>query len=194
MSGPELSAQPQWTELLISYASDVCYTSIWLKQVPLYFRSFASRFMPSLRRIQQYRVMAHKMVIPVLKAREEASKNPGYTKPNDLMQWIADKSDAEKSLASLEYQAELQLSNGLAGILSLSVAFTHALFDLASHPEYMEPLREEVDSIMASDVGLTPRGLARLEKLDSFLKESQRHNAANFCKSYSPIPNGLIIC
>jgi ent-kaurene oxidase len=181
MSGPELSSKQEWTDLLVSYSSDVCHTSIWLKQVPPYFRDFASYMMPSLRRIRQHRLTAHMLVIPVLKAREEASKDPEYIKPNDLMQWIADRSNAEDSLDSLEYQAELQLSNGLATILSSSVACTHALFDLASYPECMESLREEVDSTIASYNGLTPQGLAKMEKLDSFLKESQRHNVANFC-------------
>lgn len=121
------------------------------------------------------------MVIPVLEARQKASKDTGYLRPNDLMQWIADKFASEESNQNLEYQAELQLSNGLATILSSSVACTHALFDLAYYTEYMEPLREEIDSIIAADNGLTREGLARMEKLDSFLKESQRHNVANFC-------------
>ena len=52
---------------------------------------------------------------------------------------------------------------------------THALYDLASMPEYIAPLREEVEAIIATD-GWTKNALAKMWKVDSFLKESHRVN------------------
>ena len=56
-----------------------------------------------------------------------------------------------------------------------------ALFDLAGRPEYMEPLRAEVQQVVAEHDGaaLTPRAMSKLVLMDSFLKESQRHVAQN---------------
>jgi hypothetical protein len=56
-----------------------------------------------------------------------------------------------------------------------------ALLDLAGRPEYVAPLREELQDIMAEegDRHLGPKALAKLIKMDSFLKESQRHVAQN---------------
>ena len=53
--------------------------------------------------------------------------------------------------------------------------FTHALYNLAAHTEYIQPLREEVEGIIAEE-GWTKASLGKMRKLDSFLKESQRVN------------------
>lgn len=57
-----------------------------------------------------------------------------------------------------------------------------ALFDLAGRPEYVEPLREEMSAVMAQE-GLerltTSQSINQLVKMDSFLKESQRHISQN---------------
>lgn len=60
-----------------------------------------------------------------------------------------------------------------------------ALFDLAAHPEYIQPLREELVTTMAEegcDEHVPASGLSRLHKMDSFLKESQRFHHANLCE------------
>lgn len=61
-------------------------------------------------------------------------------------------------------------------------SLTHALYDLAAHPECLEPLREEVETVVASD-GWTKAGLNKMWKVDSFLKESHRWNGLTFSGS-----------
>jgi hypothetical protein len=51
--------------------------------------------------------------------------------------------------------------------------FTHALYNLAAHPEYIAPLREEIEFLVTSE-GWEKSTLAKMRKLDSFLKESLR--------------------
>jgi hypothetical protein len=55
------------------------------------------------------------------------------------------------------------------------------LLDFAGRPEYVAPLRKELQDIMAEegDRHPGPKVLAKLVKMDSFLKESQRHVAQN---------------
>lgn len=49
--------------------------------------------------------------------------------------------------------------------------------DLAIRPEYIHPLREEVETILnRDDQQWTKEGLESMEKLDSFVKECQRFN------------------
>ena len=55
---------------------------------------------------------------------------------------------------------------------------THALYDLAAHPEWFVPLREEVEPIITTE-GWTKAALGKMWKLDSLLKESQRFNGFN---------------
>ena len=59
-------------------------------------------------------------------------------------------------------------------------AITHALFDLASSPEYLHPLREEADEVIQRE-GWTKAAVDRMPKMDSFIKESQRLHPLGTC-------------
>ncbi len=50
---------------------------------------------------------------------------------------------------------------------------TQVLYRLLSHPEYIEPLRQEVDAVI-SEEGWTKDGIDKMHKIDSFLHETQR--------------------
>ena len=47
------------------------------------------------------------------------------------------------------------------------------MYNLAVHPEYIEPLREEIESIVAKE-GWTKASVSKMKKLDSFVKETMR--------------------
>lgn len=71
-----------------------------------------------------------------------------------------------------------------------------ALFDLAGRLEYVAPLREELEQVISEEGGareLSPRCLAKLVKMDSFLKESQRHVSQNLRQSYLSNPPLIIV-
>lgn len=59
--------------------------------------------------------------------------------------------------------AQLTYNQGLYG----------ALAELAQRPQYIQPLREEIESVLA-EWGATVTGCDRMILLDSFLKECQR--------------------
>ena len=54
-------------------------------------------------------------------------------------------------------------------------SFVHALFHLAALPEYIAPLRAEVEEVIERE-GWSKEGLDQMHKVDSFIKESQRMN------------------
>ena len=51
--------------------------------------------------------------------------------------------------------------------------FTQVLYRLLDNPEYIEPLRQEVEAVVAED-GWTKAGLDKMHNIDSFIRESQR--------------------
>lgn len=57
-----------------------------------------------------------------------------------------------------------------------------ALYDLASRPEYIEPIREEIESII-SEEGWSKPSVMKMRKLESFMKESQRYSQLAGCES-----------
>ncbi|KAI3542551.1 hypothetical protein CSPX01_06756 [Colletotrichum filicis] len=65
----------------------------------------------------------------------------------------------------------------------------YALHDLLGRPEYIEPLREEIEEVIKEDgvekdengqVFLSKSSMGKLKKLDSFIKESQRTSPLSF--------------
>jgi cytochrome P450 len=62
--------------------------------------------------------------------------------------------------------------------------FTHSLYNLAVMPHYIQPLREEVEAVITKE-GWSKASLAKMHKVDSFLKETLRHGGlglgAQFC-------------
>jgi hypothetical protein len=50
------------------------------------------------------------------------------------------------------------------------------LYELGDHPEYIEPLRQEMRQVLAEEGGWGKRTFNKLQKLDSFMKEAQRPN------------------
>jgi len=63
------------------------------------------------------------------------------------------------------------------------MATTAAIYDLATYPEYVQPLRDEIQQVIDEDgqdvdgdgiVRLKKSSMPKLWKLDSFIKESQR--------------------
>ena len=56
---------------------------------------------------------------------------------------------------------------------SSTQTFTQTLYRLLAHPEYIEPLRQEVESVVAKE-GWTRAGMDQMHKIDSFVRETQR--------------------
>ena len=61
-------------------------------------------------------------------------------------------------------------------------SISHALLHLAAEPKYIQPLREEVEAIVAAE-GWTKAAMGKMWKIDSFLKESQRVNGVGLSMS-----------
>lgn len=106
---------------------------------------------------------------------------------NNLISWLVDVAEGEQRdirdlvirLLSVNFGAihTTTMVSGLTilpGSLLISFqAFTHILYDLATYPEYVEPLREEVESVIATE-GWSKVSTVNMHKVDSFIKESQR--------------------
>lgn len=76
-----------------------------------------------------------------------------------------------------------QLALALTAIHTTSSALTRVIFDLCQHPEWVEPLREEVRRVLAEDGGEWRKStLLKMRLMDSVLKESQRISPVHLSK------------
>jgi cytochrome P450 len=90
---------------------------------------------------------------------------------NDMMQWLIE--EAPEDYLTVFRIANRLLSINFAAIHTSSLTFTHALYQLAEHPEYALILREEVEAVVSAH-GWTKAALGKMRKVDSFIRESQR--------------------
>ncbi|KAJ7498529.1 cytochrome P450 [Mycena latifolia] len=91
--------------------------------------------------------------------------NPESNAKDDMLTWLMEAAPA----------ADKNSADALA--LRILNTFTHALLHLASKPEYLEPLRQELEEQFGNSLDVTTHQLETFDKcwkLDSFLKESQR--------------------
>lgn len=54
------------------------------------------------------------------------------------------------------------------------------LYRLLANPEYIEPIRKEVDAVTAEE-GWTKAAIDKMHKVDSFLRETQRLDGLGLC-------------
>lgn len=171
LSGPQLNRNEEWIDISINYTVDLMKGARRLKEYPSYLHPILQYLLPEVRKLNHYYSTARRLVIPIIKERIEAAKDPQHTKPNDFLQWAM-----EMNKLSLNEQSNMQLMAAFASIHTTSMACSHALYDLAANPECLEPLREELARVTAEQGTMDKQGLTKLQKLDSFMKESQRMN------------------
>lgn len=63
------------------------------------------------------------------------------------------------------------------------MATVQVVYSLCAMPEYLEPLRLEAQRVLQESEGVwSIESLSKLQRLDSYMKESQRLNASSFRK------------
>jgi len=71
-----------------------------------------------------------------------------------------------------DFQITAQVGTSRAALFTTATTVTHLMYDLASRPEYIELLREEV--LTLGDMLMNRANLMKLRKTDSFIRECQR--------------------
>ncbi|KJA17748.1 hypothetical protein HYPSUDRAFT_205974 [Hypholoma sublateritium FD-334 SS-4] len=112
---------------------------------------------------------------PVVKQRLDMERLHGFDwpgKPNDTLMWMMDEAQkAGEKVTAYGMATRLYFltfaSDGIAMMLSC------ALYELTTRPEYIQPLRDEVEEMLSQD-GWTKEGISKLHRMDSFFKEIHR--------------------
>lgn len=122
---------------------------------------------------------------------DETIRN-GTPSEDTLLNWILDNStEKERTVPQV---AAGQFALALASIHTTVFSTANVIFDLSARPKWISvlPVREEIDHVIKSfgkpgDSSLrTDIWLQKLEKLDSFIVESQRINQPVLHKLTSP--------
>ncbi|KAJ5107504.1 hypothetical protein N7456_004179 [Penicillium angulare] len=173
--GVPLSHDEEWVESTVNYTGNVTKAWLVLRALNRFVRPFVAPFLPEVKELMRMREMTSTKMAPLLEqtARGEgkgkSEDNPG----GDMIRWFQSRYKAKASAREL---ARDQILATFASIYNLSNALTYLMFDLASYPEFHEPLRQEINEVLGDSGVIDKDKLQRLKKLDSFVREYQRHS------------------
>jgi cytochrome P450 len=169
--GLPLCRDPDYRELNEQFTIDVILGAQLINMFPRVLKPIVGRLLTKVPGNIK-RAVFH--VGPLIKAQIEQERQFGKDwpdKPNNLISWLLD--EAQGSQRNIDQLAVRILAINFAAIHTTSHAFTNALYNLAAHPEYVAPMREEVEAVIEAD-GWTKVSMGKMRKVDSFIKESQR--------------------
>ncbi|XP_077659949.1 LOW QUALITY PROTEIN: cytochrome P450 [Aspergillus fumigatus Af293] len=146
----------------------------------LFLRPLVYRLIPDVQRVYQHNARARQLVGSIVKQREKDEATiPGYTKPNDAIEWIWDLVPNEDK-KNYGYQGIAQLAIAAVSVRRTSQLLTNIVLNLIAYPEYVPILKEEIENVLAScDGQWTLDSMSKLEKLDSFMKEVSEDTVAD---------------
>ncbi|KAL6235269.1 hypothetical protein BDW75DRAFT_230452 [Aspergillus navahoensis] len=156
--GLPLSRDETWVQATVTYTQDVTRAWLVLRTIPWFIRPFFAPFLPQVRPLKNQRRMTEDRLKP--------DDVPG----GDMLRWFRRRYPEGPTPRQL---ARDQLLATFASIYNLSNALSYLLFDLASYPEHIEPLRKELQEVLNGEK-INKENIQKLKKLDSFIRESQR--------------------
>ncbi|KAG9310147.1 cytochrome P450 [Chiua virens] len=170
--GLPLCRDNDWLDLNLRFTLDVVQGGKTILRFPRFLAPLVAHFMTDVPGSTK-RGMKH--LGPIIEERLKCLKEYGVDwadKPNDLLSWLLHDAPEgpERTVRLLTTRV---LTVNFAAIHTSSNSFAHALFFLAENPQYLQPLREEVESIVEKE-GWSKTSLGKMRKIDSFLKETQR--------------------
>ncbi|KAI3324948.1 cytochrome P450 [Xylariaceae sp. AK1471] len=173
--GTALSRSEEWMNVSINFAITAFIAVIKLQFFPPWMRPMAQHLVSELKTTRKDLAKAQAMLEPLIEERLNNVDTPGYEKPDDCIQWLSDAlPDEEKR--NYFIQAKMQLLLSASSIHTTSNLTTDCIYDLAVHQDMQNVLREEAIEVFERDEYGWDRkdSIAKLKKMDSFIKESQR--------------------
>lgn len=159
----------------INYAVHIFLALVKLQFFPAWLRPIGQYLVSDLGKLRQDTTNAKNMLIPIIEERLQGMEVPGYEKADDLIQWLLD-ALPEGEKRDYQSQAEFQLILSAASIHTTNNLLVDCMYDIAANTEVADELREEAISILENGTDGWSRkdSMAKLKKLDSFMKEVQR--------------------
>ncbi|KAI0886466.1 cytochrome P450 [Annulohypoxylon maeteangense] len=193
--GAPLNRDKTWLKASIDHAIAVIMFSFWLRQFPKFLRPYIAPFMPYKRMLDDSKRVIEASVRPLIQQKLTGSAETSEPlESGRLVQWLLQRHNYAENPEYVTSQI-VKDHNTLcfAAIHGPNVLLVHALIDLASYPQYVIPLREEIDRELAQAPfeEWTQETVERLEFMDAFCKESSRMNPQSviawFRKTHQPI-------
>jgi cytochrome P450 len=167
--GTTLSQNKEWVQSSIDFAIDGFIGAQALKKYPEFLKPIVAPFIPAIRNIKGHYAEAEKAAIPIIQERAATGDTA-----SDLLFWMDE--DAKGSEKNPIFLAGILLKVSFAAIHTSAAAPSQLLYDLCAMPEYIQPLRQEIEANIDENGMVSRQGFQAMTKMDSIIKESQRLN------------------
>lgn len=139
-------------------------------------RPLVQYFIPELRDVWRCNRRAKELLAPIIAEKVKQEHIMDYKKPVDSIEWIRDDSNDSSDKNDPHLHAILQLILAALSVNTTSQLITNCIFNLAMYPGHADILREEFkDTLEEAGGDWTMDSMSKLEKTDSFIKETLRH-------------------
>ncbi|KAG5818893.1 hypothetical protein H9Q74_001612 [Fusarium xylarioides] len=175
--GDQLCRNEAWLKITKTYTTSFYTASTNLRMFPRSIRPLAHWFLPDCKKLRQERKDAIGIITPLIEPRRELRRlavTAGQPLPvfHDAIDWSEQEAEAAGSGAAFD-PVIFQLTLSLLAIHTTYDLLQQTMIDLGRHPEYIEPLRQEVVQLLREE-GWKKTTLFKMKLLDSAIKESQR--------------------
>ncbi|KAF8997366.1 cytochrome P450 [Cyathus striatus] len=170
--GIPLCRNKDYIELNIQYTVDVVTSAIALSVLPKFLKPIAAFFISPIKS-STARAVQHlgKLIQERMEMDEVNGMNwPG--RPNDLISWLLEHAKGDQR--TVEGISQRLLFINFASIHTTSNILTQALYRIAAHQDYVEPMKDEIKVVLGEECGWTYAAVSKLVKVDSFLRECMR--------------------
>ncbi|KAJ5113809.1 cytochrome P450 [Penicillium angulare] len=200
--GKPICRNPEWLEVSTQFTENVFMSLVFLRFFPMWTHGLLNWLMPSSYKGSACLRNAKKLLVPeVIRRREmntQGINEPGESQPNFLSWMMEIATPQERDPATLAHlEVVMSLASNTSQINSVQV-----LYDLLAYPEYLEPIRKEIRSVV-NEVGPCMSwgklAFSKLRKLDSFMRESQRFNPPTLLSMHrvfleeTVLPDGMVL-
>lgn len=179
--GPPLCRDDEWIQIMYNYSDDIKNTFLSLQRFPPWMWPYLHPFLFRSMQIHKTRKRIEEKIRPLL---EQSLGKPstGWDRPGayeTLWKWVQARlghADNDPRAQDITLLARIQIRAALASMDTVAHCLTNAIYDLAARPEYISALRKEVETAVGG-VGnhSWPKSAPeKMDKLDSFIKESTR--------------------
>ncbi|KAL4956125.1 cytochrome P450 [Aspergillus filifer] len=179
LMGEDLAHNKEWIRLSINYIKDCFIASMLLQHFPRCIRPFLANLLPPCRKLRRHLAQASVLILPLLQKRRckaTAEGQPTTTPPSDSLSWME---EVAKGRPYNPIHGQLLLS--FAAINTSTDTLSQVLLDLCGQEGIVPALRDEISAVFRKNNVCRDTNpwhsaalLAKLDLMDSVLKESQR--------------------
>ncbi|KAF8423320.1 cytochrome P450 [Tirmania nivea] len=171
--GLELCRNKEYLKTTLEFTQQLFIAANLLRFIPTPVKYLISplineRFLNKPLRISK------RLLAPIIEERKRRAQEEGEDwkgRPDDMLQWLIE--GAPESEQSTDALVLRMTEVNMSALHTTGATLYECLFRLAMHPEYIPDLRQEINYTIVHN-GWTKVAMAKLVKLDSFMRETHR--------------------